>query len=132
MSWLVCMLVYLSINGQVTATPIHLDHCVAKISVSSISSSASLKINQHYVTNKISTSGEMLIHKKMESCQCVECGCTPKCECTSSRAAQTSSLLIYSNAIVEFSTRTEQATANTDLQLISPLLQSLYRPPISS
>ena len=131
MSWLICMLVYLSINGQVFATPIHLCHSMAKTSVSSKSSSAPLKTNElQYVTENVSTSDEMFTQKTMENCHCVECDCTSICECTSSRTAQANSFIVNSKEIVDFSTSTEDVIANTEQQLISPRRHSLYRPPI--
>jgi hypothetical protein len=83
-SWLLSILIYLSVNGNVFAVPMHLCQAMAAHSVSVMSKAEPLKIHDHHPQPLHQTNGHhsaenshtMNMSMDMENCSCVDCDCT--------------------------------------------------------
>lgn len=122
MGWFLCMLIYLSINGQVFATPVHLCPAMAPSSVTSMSSSDSLKIHDHHHMEAEVSSDDMQL--EMKNCQCVDC------DCTDNMVVQANSSLTSNVNIAVYVPLTEHILSNQEQDFISQPCSNPLRPPI--
>lgn len=79
LSWLLSIFIYLSVNGNLFAVPVHLCQSMAASVVTSLAPSETLKIHEHHgehteqgINNFIEDEHNM----KMDNCSCVDCDCT--------------------------------------------------------
>ena len=120
--WFLCMLIYLSINGQVFATQVHLCPAMAQSSVTSMSSSDSLKIHDHHHMEAEVASDEM--QSEMKNCQCVDC------DCTANMVVQANSSLTSNIDLAVYVPLIECIISNQDQDFISQPCSNPLRPPI--
>lgn len=124
MSWVLCMLIYLSINGQVFATPVHLCSAMAQNSVTSMPSSDTLKVHEHHHIEKQISSVDVAIEDKMKNCECVDC------DCTANMVAQANSSLVTNIDLTVYLPPVGHMIRKSEQNFISLAHSNPLRPPI--
>ncbi len=82
LNWLFIICIYLSVNGQVFATPIHICPQMALSSSTLSTSKNAVNIHEHHQksmhhedSEKGSMTHDMSDSKTMDDCQCIDCDC---------------------------------------------------------
>ena len=129
MSWLLSIVIYLSVNGQVFSTPIHLCQAMAKTSITSLTSSDTLNIHQHHQMDEqaslVNNTEKLSEQSSMDNCQCIECDCTPN------MVSQANSSMVSKEELIVFSLNVEHVLIKREITFISQPYSNVYRPPIS-
>ncbi|MFT5755791.1 MAG: hypothetical protein ACI9LM_000503 [Alteromonadaceae bacterium] len=136
MSWLLSLVIYLSVNGQVFTAPIHLCQAMANTSISLLVSSdtPSSHQDQHqvhqmdeeaFLVRNIKNKAENFSEQtSMDNCQCVDC------DCTANIVSQANSAMLSKEALTVFLLHVEGALSKRATTFISQPHSNLYRPPI--
>jgi len=128
LNWILLLLIYLSVNGQVFATPVHICQAMAISNQALLSSPTSIKIHEHHQMNASSveverTSATEQVNSTMKSCHCVDC------DCTDNVIGQANGYLLYSPLIIA-SIKTDILLVEGEQHFISQPHPNLFRPPI--
>ena len=100
LNWVLLLLIYLSVNGQVFSTPVHICQAMAKSNQALLSSPTSIKIHEHHQMNAYMekkaehTSAAEQANSSMKSCHCVDC------DCAENVVGQANNSLLYSPLLV--------------------------------
>ncbi|MBL4941277.1 MAG: hypothetical protein JKY81_06380 [Colwellia sp.] len=82
LNWLLSILIYLLVNGNLFAVPVHLCQSMAVNYMTTLSALDALKIHDHHskshqsINEHLFAEHEQYMEIEMESCACVECDCT--------------------------------------------------------
>lgn len=132
LNWLFIMFIYLSVNGQVFATSIHICSEMAMTSTVLSSTQVNVNIHDHHQsehhdvseqTNKDHDSHESAI---MDNCQCVDC------DCVQTISGQANSSLIQNAKISDYFPVISTVLARPNQDFISLPHSNPFRPPIKS
>ncbi len=131
--WLFFIVIYLSANGQVFATPIHICSQMALTSTALSNSKITLNIHEHHKKNEHIKSSEKTnethdAHKSttMDNCQCIDCDCVQNIT-----GKINSSLLQDIRSLVYFPIFST-VLANINLNFIFQPHSTPYKPPIAT
>jgi len=125
------IVIYLLVNGQVFAKPIHLCQAMAVHNISATLSTDTLQIhqhpdvNEHHKTSK-HIADELKTAASMNNCQCVDC------DCTTNLVSQVNLTIVSRYELVVYFSVTQQITNKPAKVYASEPLANLYRPPILS
>ena len=154
LNWLLFVLIYLFVNGQVFSVPVHLCESMAMSAVSTMPSSYTLKVHEHdqmmhqssesppvhldhqmagrsdeipnQQLRKKSVNTKSKPHAHMKDCTCVDC------DCTSHSLAQTNASISPSVELNSFIAVPQLVIAKSAFNFKSLILSNLQRPPIFS
>lgn len=125
LNWLFVVFIYLSVNGQVFATAIHICPEMALNSKVLSTSKKSVNIHEHHqkvehngITHNISESSSM------NNCQCVDC------DCVQSLAGQANTSLIQKSDLTSYLPVITTILVKVEQIFISQPQSNPYRPPI--
>ncbi len=131
LNWLFCILIYLSGNGQVFATAIHLcsEMAITSNALSSLNRTVNIHDHHHDVGHQEKTEILESKHanhdsKTMDNCHCVDC------DCTHDYTGQANSSLVQEVNISGFIPVISKATNSLIQNFISQPQSNPYRPPI--
>lgn len=131
LNWLLLIFIYLSVNGQIFAAPIHM--CSAMVLSSNVFSMPpkALNIHEHHQKTKHHVEGEhksmtsdMQNSKTMANCQCIDC------DCIKNISGQANLSFIQGNNLTDFLPVISKASVKLIQYFISQPHTNLYRPPI--
>jgi len=130
LNWILLLLIYLSVNGQVFSMPVHICQAMAANNHSLLASSTAIKIHEHHKMDAVEMSAEHDViadqtNTKMKSCHCVDCDCTEKA------VGQANGFLLYF-PLVTASLKTDILLIEKEQHFISQPHSNLFRPPIQS
>lgn len=138
LSWLLNIFIYLLVNGNLFAAPVHLCHSMAANETTSLSSSDTLKIHQHHAeNNNLEQSmtimseehqGQTMESQAMEDCSCTDCDCTKSC--TTSNIGQVTVYLESNLDLISYVPSVSASIAKRALNFISQPQSNPLRPPI--
>jgi len=125
------MVIYLFVNGQVLAKPVHLCHAMAAHNITSTLAADTLQIHQHPVVDEHHKVGTQVVDEiktdsSMNNCQCVDC------DCTANLISQANLTLVSVHELVAYFPIIQKITSKPVNAYASQSLSNLYRPPIFS
>jgi|TARA_R110002124_G_scaffold50897_3_gene147575 hypothetical protein len=125
------IIIYLVVNGQVFAKPIHLCQEMAMHNISATSSTDTLQIHQHHDVNAHDKADKQSVDKlkissSMNNCQCVDC------DCSANLVSQANLTLLSRYDLVSCFAVIQQVTNKLAKVYVSEPKSNLYRPPIFS
>ena len=133
LNWLFLIIIYLSVNGQVFATVIHI--CPEMALTSTVLSTSQNAVNIHEHNQKSihiedgelrSMTHDMSKSKTMDNCQCVDC------DCEQNISGQTNSSLLQNTDIADYFPIISTVLANLNRDFRSQPQSNPYRPPITN
>ncbi len=130
LNWLFFIFIYLSINGQVFATAIHL--CSEMAMNSSVLTSSNNAVNIHDHHDSSYQYKNKIIDKKhinrdlttMDNCHCIDC------DCMQELTGQTNSSLLQDTDLSDYLPVITTASKNLSQNFVSQPQSNPYRPPI--
>jgi hypothetical protein len=130
LNWIFLLLIYLSVNGQVFSTPVHICQAMATNNYASLKSSASIKIHEHHQMKYSSVDDEQANNDQhsllaMKSCHCVDC------DCSKNFIGQANNYLAYSLILIS-SIKKDAVFIEGEPFFLSQPHPNLFRPPIQS
>tara|TARA_B110000467_G_scaffold161327_1_gene182197 strand:- start:557 stop:1015 length:459 start_codon:yes stop_codon:yes gene_type:complete len=131
LNWLFIIFIYLSVNGQVFATAIHIcSEMALSTSVLSTSQNA-VNIHEHHQKSMHHEDGqqksmthEMSKSKTMDNCQCVDC------DCVQNITGQTNPSLVQYSVLTNYLPVVTTMLVMPEQNFISQPQTNPYRPPI--
>ncbi len=134
LDWLLFLLIYLSVNGQVFSTPVHICQAMAANNQSLLSSATAVEIHEHPPMVSVSApapthstmhhaNSTVEVNSSMESCHCVDC------DCTNNMLGQANGYLLYS-PITIVAVKNDSLLVEGEKNFISQPHPNLFRPPI--
>jgi hypothetical protein len=131
LNWLFIIFIYLSVNGQVFATAIHVcSEMALSTSVLSTSQNA-VNIHEHHQKSMHHEDGEqksmthdMSKSKTMDNCQCIDC------DCVQNITGQTNASLVQYSVLAEYLPVVTIILVMPEQNFISQPQKTPYRPPI--
>ncbi len=131
LNWLFMVFIYLSVNGQVFATPIHICSEMALSSTVLSTSKNAVNIHEHHQKSMHHEEGEqksmtheMSKSKTMDNCQCIDC------DCVQNIAGQANSSLVQSSVLAGYLPIVTTILVMPEQNFISQPHTNPYRPPI--
>ena len=131
LNWLCLIIIYLTVNGQVFATAIHICPQMALTSTVLSTSQNTVNIHEHHQKSmhheggaQINMTHDMSESKIMDNCQCVDC------DCVQNIAGQTNSSLVQGNALTGYLPVVTTIFVTFEQNFISQPQTNPYRPPI--
>lgn len=131
LNWLFMLFIYLSVNGQVFATAVHLCPQMA-LSSSTLSTSQNIvnihehhqkiELNDHNAKQKVID--DMLASKTMNNCQCVDC------DCVQNISGQANTSLVQNTNLIDYLPVSTLVLSKFNQDFISQPQTNPYRPPI--
>ena len=131
LNWLFMILIYLSVNGQVFATAIHIcSEMALSTSVLSTSQNA-VNIHEHHQksmhhedSEQSSMSHDMSESKTMDNCQCIDC------DCVQNIVGQANYSLLQNSVLTGYLPVVTTILIMPEQNFISQLHTTPYRPPM--
>ena len=131
LNWLFVIFIYLSVNGQVFATAIHICSAMA-LSTSVLSTSQNtVNIHEHHQKSMHHEDGEqssmthyMSESKTMDNCQCINC------DCVQNIAGQANYSIVQNSVLTEYLHKVTTIIIMAEQNFISQSHTTPYRPPI--
>lgn len=127
LNWLFVVFIYLSVNGQVFATTIHI--CSEMAMTSSVLSSTQTNINihdHHEVIKEMNKDHDSHKSAIMDNCQCIDC------DCVQNIYGQANSSLLLDNKISDYFPVISIVLDSLNQNFISLPNSNLYKPPITA
>jgi hypothetical protein len=131
LSWLSLITIYLSVNGQVFATAIHICPQMALTSTVLSTSQNTVNIHEHHQKSMHHEDSELrgLTHdmsesKTMDNCQCVDC------DCVQNISGQTNTSLVQNSVLTGYVPVVTTILVMPEENFISQPQTNPYRPPI--
>jgi hypothetical protein len=131
LNWLFLIFIYLSVNGQVFATAIHICSQMALSSTALSASQKPVNIHEHHqksIHHEDATHNSMKhdesSSKSMENCQCIDC------DCIQNIAGQTNSSLVQENSLIGYLPVLTRVSIVPIQNFISQPHTNPFRPPI--
>lgn len=131
LNWLLYILIYLSVNGQVFAAPIHLCSEMALSSNTLSTSPKAVNIHEHEkksrhhdISEKLSMKHDMNQTIEMDNCHCIDC------DCIQNVTGQSNSSLVQKNTLTDFFPTLAKVSVKLKQDFISQPHSNLFRPPI--
>ena len=131
LSWLCLITIYLSVNGQVFATAIHICPQMALTSTVLSTSQNAVNIHEHHQKSMHHEDGEQksMTHdmsgsKTMDNCQCIDC------DCVQNIAGQANYSLVQNGVLTGYLPVATTILFMPEQNFISQLHTTPYRPPI--
>ena len=131
LSWLYLITIYLSVNGQVFATAIHICPQMALTSTVLSTSQNAVNIHEHHQKSMHHEDGEqnsmahdMSESKTMDNCQCIDC------DCVQNIAGQANYSLVQNCVLTGYLPVATTLLIMQEQNFISQLHTTPYRPPI--
>ena len=127
LNWLFYILIYLSVNGQVFATAIHLCSEMAITSNALTSLNNTVNIHDHHDDgHQVKPESKHANHdsKTMDNCHCIDC------DCMQDYTGQVNYLLVQDINILGFLPIISKVTKSLIQNFISQPQSNPYRPPI--
>ena len=128
LNWLFTIFIYLSINGQIFAAPLHL--CSDMAISSNILSTSQKAVNIHEHEKKAThlEIGEEpnMMHesKEMDNCHCIDC------DCIQTITGQANTSLVQENNLTDFLPTLTKVLVKLNQEFISQSHTDPFRPPI--
>lgn len=131
LNWLLIMLIYLSVNGQVFATAIHICPEMSLNSKILSTSTKSVNIHEHHqkITHHKAVEYNALTHDiadtpSMNNCECVDC------DCVQNVAGQANTSLIQKSDLTSYLPVIATILVKLEQNFISQHHTTPYRPPV--
>lgn len=129
LNWLFMIFIYLSVNGQVFATAIHICPEMALTSNVLSVSQKTVNIHEHHQTSdhhdkNIHTSMHHDTSEPMDNCKCIDC------DCVQNIAGQANSLLVQDTSLASCLPIIAKVLGKLNQDFISQPHTNPYRPPI--
>ena len=132
LNWLFILFIYLSVNGQVFATSIHICSEMAMTSSVLSSNQVNVKIHDHHPSEHHEMTEQKNIdhgsHNSapMDNCQCVDC------DCVQTLSGQANSSLLQKTKISDYLPVISTVLTRINQDFISLPHSNPFRPPIKS
>lgn len=132
MNWLFFLFMYLSVNGQVFATPVHICSEMAMRSAVLSSNQVNVKIHDHHPSEHHEmTEQTNIVHGShnsatMDNCQCVDC------DCVQTLSGQANPSLLQKINISDYLPVISTVLTQINQDFISLPHSNPFRPPIKS
>lgn len=133
LNWLCLIIIYLSVNGQVFASAIHICPQMALTSTVLSTSKNAVNIHEHHQktmyhkdTDLRNMTHDMSESKAMNNCQCVDC------DCVQNISGQTNSSLFKNNVLTGHLPVVTTISIAVEQHFISQPYTNPYRPPVVS
>lgn len=132
MNWLFFLFIYLSVNGQVFATPVHICSEMAMRSAVLSSNQVNVKIHDHHPSEHHEmTEQTNIVHGShnsatMDNCQCVDC------DCVQTLSGQANPSLLQKINISDYLPVISTVLTQINQDFISLPHSNPFRPPIKS
>jgi len=130
-NWLFLIFIYLSVNGQVFATAIHICPQMALTSTVLSTSQNTVNIHDHHQKSihhegaeQSSMSYDMSASKTMDNCQCIDC------DCVQNIAGQANSSFVQNSVLTRYLPVATAILIIPEQNFISQPHRTPYRPPI--
>lgn len=131
LNWLFTIFIYLSINGQIFAAPLHLCSEMALSSNTLSTSQKTVNIHEHEKKSTHLEIGEepSMIHdmhesKEMDNCHCIDC------DCIQTITGQANTSIIQQNSLTDFFPTLTKVLVKLNQEFISQSHTNPFRPPI--
>ena len=131
LNWLLYIFIYLSVNGQVFAAPIHICSEMAISSNTLSTSQKSVNIHEHETKSSHHEVGEELsmIHDMnklitMDNCHCIDC------DCIQNITGQANTSLVQQNYLTDYLPVLTRVSVKLNQAFISQPHTNPFRPPI--
>ncbi len=136
LNWLFMLFIYLSANGQVFATAVHLCPQMALSSSALSTSKNTVNIHEHHQKTEHQTimhhegseqkimKHDMSVSKTMNNCQCVDC------DCVQNITGQANTSLLQKNNLIDYLPVSTVVLSKFNQDFISQPQTNPYRPPI--
>ena len=131
LDWLFILFIYLSVNGQVFATAIHICPQMALTSTVLSTSQNAVNIHDHHQKSMHHEDGEqsnmthdMSESKTMDNCQCINC------DCVQNIAGEVNTSLVQNSVLTSYLPVVTTILVMSEQNFISQPHSNPYRPPI--
>ncbi len=131
LNWLFIIFIYLSVNGQIFATPIHICSEMALTSTVLSTSQNAVNIHEHHQksmhhndSEQKSMTHDMSKSKTMDNCQCIDC------DCVQNIAGQANTSLVPNSVLTGYLPVVTTVFVMFEQNFISQPHTNPYRPPI--
>ena len=132
LNWLFIIFIYLSVNGQVFATAIHVCSAMAISSNVLSTSKNAVNIHEHQKPGDLEHHmSKSLIHDLSESNEMDTCNCLD-CDCIQNISGQANTSLIQKTGLTSYLPVITTILITLEPNYISQLNTNLYRPPIAA
>lgn len=131
LNWLFTIFIYLSINGQIFAAPLHLCSEMALASNTLSTYDKTVNIHEHGkrpihfdIDEKSSMIHSMHKSEEMDDCHCIDCDCIQKI------TGQANTTIVQENSLTNFLPILTIVLVKLNQEFISQIQTNPFRPPI--